>query len=230
MITRRKALESLGLTASGFFILPSVLRGEEAPSQLVNVAMIGTGRQEIEVNFKTSLEMKNVRIVAVCDVNRLCLAYAKSIVDQAYGSNDCRSFSDFREALDMPGLDAVMISSPDHWHATHALMAMKKGLHVCCEKAMTSHFEESRALADMAKKSGVVFRLDSECRSDAYMIKTANLARSGYLGTIRRFEVGVPKEMTEGFGAYDQPPLPHLSLLPTTLLEKVSRGIFLKNL
>jgi predicted dehydrogenase len=208
MITRRKALKSLGLTASGLFILPSALRGAEAPSKRVNVAMIGTGRQGIEVNLKTFLGMKNVRVVAVCDVDRLRLAYAKSIVDQAYGSNDCRSFSDFREALDMPGVDAVMVSSPDHWHAIHALMAMKKGLHVCCEKAMTSQFEEGRALADMAKKSGVVFRLDSECRSNAYMIKTANLARNGYLGTIRRFEVGVPKEMTEGYGKATPMPVP----------------------
>jgi predicted dehydrogenase len=206
MITRRKALGSIGLAASGWFILPSRLRGAEAPSKRVNVAMIGTGRQGIEVNLKTFLGMKNVQIVSVCDVDRLRMAYAKSVVDKAYGNTDCRSFSDFREALDMPGLDAVMISSPDHWHAIQALMAMKKGLHVCCEKAITTYFDESRVLADMAKKSGVVFRLDSECRSNAYMIKTAALAINGYLGQLRRFEIGVPQEMGEGFG--DPKPMP----------------------
>ncbi len=200
MNTRRQALKTLGLTGFGFFILPSASRGAEAPSKRVNIAMIGTGRQGVQVNLSGFLGMKNVRVVAVSDVDRLRLSHAKSIVDQAYGNKDCRSFTDFREALDMPGLDAVMISTPDHWHAIQALLAMKKGLHVCCEKAITSHFEEGRALADMAKKSGVVFRLDSECRSSAYMIKTANLALNGYLGTIRRFEVGVPGETGGGFG------------------------------
>lgn len=208
MITRRKAIGVLGMTTSGLFIPASILRGAEAPSRRVHVAMIGTGRQGIEANLKAFLGMANVRVVAVCDVDRLRCSYAKSIVDRAYGNNDCRRFSDFREALDLPGLDAVMISTPDHWHAIHALMAMKKGLHVCCEKAITSHFEEGRALADMAEKSGVVFRLDSECRSNAYMIKTANLARNGYLGTIKRFEVGVPREMGEGFGKAAPMPVP----------------------
>jgi myo-inositol 2-dehydrogenase/D-chiro-inositol 1-dehydrogenase len=170
--------------------------------------MIGTGRQGIQVNMATFLGMENVRVIAVCDVDRLRLGYAKSIVDKTYGNNDCRSFTDFREAFDMPGLDAVMISTPDHWHAIQSLMAMKKGLHVCCEKAMTTYFDESRAVANMAKKSGVVFRLDSECRSNAYMIKTADLAMNGYLGTIRRFEVGVPQEMGEGFGNPSPMPVP----------------------
>ena len=208
MNTRRQALKTIGLAGSGFFILPAALRGQGAPSKRVHIAMIGTGRQGIQVNMATLLGMANVRVIAVCDVDRLRLAYAKSLVDKAYQNKDCRSFTDFREAFDMPGLDAVMISTPDHWHAIQSLMAMEKGLHVCCEKGMTCYFEEGRALADAAKKSGVVFRLDSECRSNAYMIKTADLAMNGYLGTIRRFEVGVPQEIGEGFGNPVEMPVP----------------------
>jgi predicted dehydrogenase len=206
MNTRRHALKTFALTGAGFSILPAALRGADAPSKRVNIAMIGTGRQGIQVNMATFLGMAQVRVIAVCDVDRLRLAHAKSIVDRTYGNKDCRSFTDFREALEVADLDAVMISTPDHWHAIQALAAMKKGLHVCCEKAMTCYFDEGRALADMARKSGLVFRLDSECRSDAYMIKTANLARNGHLGTIRRFEVGVPQEMGDGFG--DATPMP----------------------
>jgi hypothetical protein len=101
-----------------------------------------------------------------------------------------------------------MISTPDHWHAIQALMAMKKGLHVCCEKPLTRFVEEGRALVDMARKSGVVFRVDTECRSNSYMIKTADLAMNGYLGTIRRMEIGVPKEEDEGFGNPAPMPVP----------------------
>ncbi len=193
-ITRRQALRLTAAGGAAFTILPSALRGDAAPSKRVNIAMIGTGRQGINVNLKSFLGMDNVRVVAVCDVDRLRLNYAKSLVDNAYDNAECRSFGDFREALAMPGVDAVMISTPDHWHAVQALAALKRGLHVCCEKAMTRYFDEGRALADAAKATGLVFRLDSECRSDAYMIKTANLAMNGYIGTIRRFEVGVPQE------------------------------------
>ena len=205
-LTRRDCLKQAALAGAAFTILPSRLRGQNAPSKRVNLALIGTGRQGIQANLKTFLGMKNVHVMAVCDVDRLRASYAKSLVDEAYGNKDCRSFTDFREALDLPGLDAVMISTPDHWHAIQSLMAIKKGLHVCCEKPMTRFFDEGRALADAAKKSGLVFRLDSECRSNAYMIKTADLAMNGYLGTIRRFEVGVPQEKGGGFG--DSTPMP----------------------
>jgi predicted dehydrogenase len=170
--------------------------------------MIGVGRQGLNANTGTFLGMENVRVVAVNDVDRLRLNYAKQRVDRAYGNRDCKAFSDFRELLDMDDLDAVMISTPDHWHAIPALAAMKKGLHVCCEKAMTRYFHEGRALADMAKRTGVVFRLDSECRSHAYMQKTANLALNGYLGTIRRLEVGVPHEAQERSGNPEPMPVP----------------------
>lgn len=204
--TRRDCLKQALLTGTAFTIIPSRLWGRNAPSKRVNIAMIGTGRQGTEVNLKTFLGMSNVRVVAVCDVDRLRAGYAKALVDQAYGNQECRVYDDFREAFDLPGLDAVMISTTDHWHAIQSLMAMKNGLHVCCEKPMTLHIEEGRAVADAAKKSGLVFRLDSECRSNAYMTKTADLAINGYLGTIRRFEVGVPKEKGGGFG--DSSPMP----------------------
>jgi predicted dehydrogenase len=207
-IPRRDFLTRAAAGAA-FTILPSgFLRGQNAPSKRVNVAMIGTGRQGTQVNLRGFLSNKNARVVAVCDVDRLRAGNAKSLVDAEYGNQDCRLFTDFREALEMPGLDAVMISTPDHWHTIQSLMAMKKGLHVCCEKAITCYFEEGRALADMAKKSGVVFRLDSECRSSGYMIKTADLALNGYLGKIKRFEVGVPKEMGGGFGNATPMPVP----------------------
>lgn len=208
MIQRRAFIKNSMLAAGGITILPSLLRGENAPSKRVNIAMIGTGRQGASVNLRTLLSMKNVRIVAVCDVDRLRMSFAKRMVDQKYGNKDCKSFGDFREAMDLPGLDAVVISTPDHWHAIQSIAALNKGLHVCCEKAMTRYFDEGRMLADLAKKKGLVFRLDSECRSHGYMQKTANLALNGYLGKLTRLEVGVPKEMFAGHGNPAPMPVP----------------------
>ena len=206
MSNRRQILKTSAAAGAAFSILPAW--GQAAPSKRVNIAMIGTGRQGINANMKTFLGMDNVRVVAVCDVDRLRMKYAKGIVDAAYGDSACKMYRDFREAIEMPGLDAVMVSTADHWHAIIALAAMKKGLHVSCEKAMTRYFDEGRALADMAKKSGVVFRLDSECRSNAYMQKTANLVLNGYIGNITRLEVGVPVEFQKGKGDPTVVPVP----------------------
>lgn len=73
--------------------------------------MIGTGRSGVNSNLRTLLGMKNVRIVAVCDVDRLRMGFAKRMVDQHYGNSDCKSFGDFREAMNLADLDAVMIDA-----------------------------------------------------------------------------------------------------------------------
>lgn len=193
-ISRRESLKQCAVAGMAFSLLPSGLRAENAPSKRVNLAMIGTGRQGVHANMRTFLGMPDVRVVAVCDVDRKRMDRAKTIVDQAYGNKDCKTFGDFREAMDLADLDAVMISTTDHWHGIMALHAMKKGLHVSCEKALTRYFDESRAVADAARKTGVVFRTDTECRSNAYMVKVANLVRNGYIGQLRKMEVGVPRE------------------------------------
>lgn len=206
-ITRRSLLG--GLAAGAFpLILPSRLLGAGAPSKRINIAMIGTGRQAYHTNLPTLLGLPEARVACVCDVDRRRASEAKRKVDAHYGDNACRLFTDFREALEMDGLDAVMNSTPDHWHAIISLAAIAKGLHVSCEKPLTRYLAEGRALADAAAAKGVIFRTDSECRSHSYMTRTADLALNGYLGAIRRFEVGVPREAGKGFGNASPMPVP----------------------
>lgn len=205
-MTRRSML---GVAAGAFpLILPSRLWGAGAPSKRIHLAMIGTGRQAFHVNLPTLLGIQDVRVVAVCDVDRRRAEETKRKVDAHYGDTACRLFTDFREALEMDGLDAVMNSTPDHWHAIISLAAIAKGLHVSCEKPLTRYLAEGRALADAAAKKGVVFRTDTECRSHSYMTLTADLALNGYLGNIRRFEVGVPRESGGSFGNPASMPVP----------------------
>jgi predicted dehydrogenase len=206
-MSRRRLLGCLATAGLPLF-LPARLLGNEAPSKRVHLLMLGAGRQAVFVNMPTLLGMPEVRVVAVCDVDRKRAQAAKAKVDQTYGDRECKLFTDWREALEMDDLDAVMNSTPDHWHAITSLAAIRKGLHVSCEKPITRYHDEGRLLADAAVRKGVVFRTDSECRSHGYMIKTAGLALNGYLGTIRRFEVGVPREMGEGFGNPAPAPVP----------------------
>jgi predicted dehydrogenase len=205
-ISRRKALGML--LASAPLIYNSRLFGNTAPSKRINLLMLGTGRQALQVNLPTLLGMPEVRVVGVCDVDRKRAEAARKKVDLHYGGKDCRLFTDWREALEMNGLDAVMNSTPDHWHVITSLAAIEKGLHVSCEKPLTRYLAEGRVLADAVKRKGVVFRTDTECRSHGYMTLVANLALNGYLGNIRRIEVGVPKEMGTGFGKAEPMPVP----------------------
>lgn len=206
-VTRRRALFGLAATAAPL-ILPARLLGADAPSGKVHIAMIGTGRQAYHTNMPTLLSMPDVRVVAVCDVDRNRAEASCKKVNEHYNDSSCKLFTDFREALAMPDLDAVMISTPDHWHAIIALAAIDKGLHVSCEKPLTRYLNEGRVVANAAKKKGIVFRTDTECRSHSYMTRTADLAMNGYLGNIKRFEVGVPREIA-GYGGKDTPmPVP----------------------
>jgi predicted dehydrogenase len=197
--SRRRLLRYLtgsGALAAFPSIVPSSVLGATAPSGRINLAMIGTGRQAYYSNLGPFLNSPDVRVVAVCDVDRKRAQATKDKVDAYYGDKSCKLFTDFREAIELPDLDAIMNSTPDHWHVLVSLAAIRKGLHVSCEKPLTRYVAEGRVLADAARKAGVVFRTDSECRSNGYMIKTANLALNGYLGKITGFKVGVPTERT----------------------------------
>lgn len=207
-LNRREALKRLMLAAGACSfpaIIPARVRGTNAPSQRINLLMLGMGRQAFQTNLPTLINIPGVQVVAVCDVDRDRAQAGKGAVDAHYGNTDCRAFQDYREAIEMPGLDAVMNSTPDHWHVITSLAAIRKGLHVSCEKPLTRYIAEGRLLAAAAQAAGVVFRTDSECRSHSYMIRTAELALNGYLGTITRFEIGVPREKI-GYG--DPTPMP----------------------
>ncbi len=189
--TRRTFLKASAWAAAPL-VLPSRLLGQQAPSKRIHVALIGMGRQAVYSNLQPFLNADNVRVVAVCDVDRWRLENAKKKVDAHYKSADCKAYTDWREVLARDDVDAVMNSTSDQWHVPISLAAARRGKHVSCEKPLTLSVAEGRALADAVRQKGVTFRTDSECRSSAHMIKLAELARNGYLGQLRRIEVGVP--------------------------------------
>lgn len=186
-------------------IVPSLVSGQNAPSTKVTLAMIGTGRQAIQVNLPALLALPNVQLVAVCDVDAWRAAKAKAEVDRYYGNTDCAVYRDWREVVAREDIDAVMNSTPDHWHVPISLAAVKAGKHVSCEKPLTLSVAEGRRLADAAKAAGIVFRTDTECRSHADMHRIAMLARNGYLGKVTHIDVGVPEADGPGGNAEPMP-------------------------
>ena len=100
--------------------------------------------------------------------------------------------TDFRELLARKDVDAVMISTPDHWHVPMALAAIKAGKDIALEKPIGLSIAHGRVLADAAAKSKIVFRTDSNWRSEPELFRVASLVRTGKIGQLKRIRFAVP--------------------------------------
>ena len=107
----------------------------------------------------------------------------------------CKAYRDFRELLADPDIDAVMISTPDHWHVPMAIAAVRAGKDVALEKPITRYIDEGRLLADAVAKHKRVFRVDSEFRSLEPLHRAAELVRNGRIGKLHAVRTGSPQEV-----------------------------------
>jgi myo-inositol 2-dehydrogenase / D-chiro-inositol 1-dehydrogenase len=190
---RRIFLRNSGIAIAGGWIIPVVSGcGTNHPNDLITVGMIGTGSHGTEWNLKHYLKYPELcRVVAVCDVSMSRAASAKNLVDNTYNSKDCKAYQDFRELLEDKSIDAVQISTPDHWHVPITIMAALKGKHVCCEKP-TLTIDEGRLLCDVINKTGVVYQVSIEDRFTPVYHKMAEVALNGRIGTLRHIEISLP--------------------------------------
>ena len=176
------------------------LEGGVAPSNRVTVGMIGLGRQALAYNLPFFVSQPDCEVVALCDVDRWRLAVTEERTASYYGEQknrcpqvpNCPRYVDFREVLDRPDIDAVMISTPDHWHVPMSVLAVKAGKHVSCEKPLTRSIAEGRLLSDLVAKRQRVFRTDSEFRSKPQSHRAVELVRNGRIGKLHTIRTGVP--------------------------------------
>jgi len=201
-LTRRQFLRSCAAAGGAFLFAPAIIParvvGAEAPGSRITVAMIGMGRQAYQSNLKFFLGASDAQVVAVCDVDAWRLDNAKKAVEEHYAKEragqfkGCSTYRDFRELLDRPDIDAVMISTPDHWHVAMAIAAAKAGKDICCEKPLTLSIAEGRVLSDTVRRYNRVFRTDSEFRSHACFQKACELVLNGRIGKVHTIRTGVP--------------------------------------
>jgi len=182
-------------------IVPRSVFGAFAPSNRIEVALLGTGRQALKPNLPQFLAMRDVQVVAACDVDAWRLAQAKDAVERGYAEarragtfSGCRTFGDFREVLALPSVDAVMISTPDHWHVPMGILAAKAGKHVCIEKPLSTTIASGRALCQAVAEHKVVNRTDSEFRSLKPFWRAVEIVRNGRIGQLQTIRTGVPPE------------------------------------
>ncbi|MDX9726477.1 MAG: Gfo/Idh/MocA family oxidoreductase [Bacteroidales bacterium] len=205
-IRRREFIRNSGIAASGVFALPTIIssafREGKAPSDRINVAVIGLGRQTINPNIPQFLKSDNATVVAVCDVDSWRLENARKQVDDFYtarkGSSykGCAVYGDFREVLIRKDVDAVMIATPDHWHVPMAIEAARAGKHVSLEKPVSTCIEHGRQLVKAIRKYGIVTRNDSEFRPIPQFARAVEIVRNGRIGKLVRIQVAVPSELS----------------------------------
>lgn len=198
--SRRIFLKGSALVAAGFTIVPRHVlgRGHLAPSDKINLGFIGTGKQArgLMNSFK-----EKANVIAGADVDLNKLHYFHSLLNKYYsvakrdGKNTSfkgfTGYDDYREIYARKDIDAVVISTPDHWHGIQAIEASNAGKHVYCEKPLAHSVEEGRAMVKAARKNKTVFQTGSMQRSWKNFRHACELVRNGYLGTITEVLVSV---------------------------------------
>jgi hypothetical protein len=232
-ITRRSVLKSLLAAGAAPWIVPSHVLGAEgktAPSNKITLGVLGVGDQG-QADMRGFLGLDDVRVVAICDVNKRNIASASGHIANAYGSPNVKVFSDFRELNADPAIDAVQMTLPEHWHSIPSLDAILRGKHIYYEKPMGMSFEESRRVREAVRRKGVVFQFGTQQRSDERFRWACELARNGRLGRLRDIEVSAPGGRTKP--VFSEQPVPDwidwdrwMGPAPTTPFheEKLIRG------
>jgi len=201
--------------------LPTLVRssalgktGTVAPSERITMGFIGLGGMGTN-NMRAFLAHNDVQVRAVCDVVKASNQYghwykkgwngawfgrepARQIVDDHYGrrtasgvAKDCGAYVDFREIIARDDIDAVCITTPDHWHAIPAIMAAAAGKDVYCEKPMSLTIAEGRAMVEAVQRYGTVFQTGTQRRSSQQFRFICELIRNGRIGKLKRALVAI---------------------------------------
>jgi predicted dehydrogenase len=190
-LTRRQALQAAAGALAVPAFLPARLLGADAPSKQITMGFIGVGWMGGD-NLKAFLGQKDCRVLAIADVDAGHLQAALGLVNNHYKNKDCKGYKDFRELLARGDIDAVCVSTPDHWHAIPSVQAARAKKDVYCEKPLSHTFAEGVAMVEAVQKNDLVWQTGSWQRSVENFRLGTELVLNGYIGKVRRVEVGLP--------------------------------------
>lgn len=204
-MNRRNFVGKAATALAGITILPRYVLGGTrpdgsryiAPSDIISLGFIGTGKQGKGL-INSFLGTNESRIVAISEVYKAKAQLALERIKTNYEKNpqlgtysEVPVYTDFRELLARKDVDAVVIATPDHWHAAMAVRAAEAGKDIYCEKPLALTVKEGRAMVDAARKYNRVFQTGSMQRSWPEFRQTAELIRNGYIGEIKSIKVNV---------------------------------------
>ena len=204
-LTRRGFVGTTAKAITGFLIIPRFVMGGKsqagvpymAPSDLINLGFIGVGKQGRGLT-RSFLNTGQTRIVAISEVYEGKALRTIDTIKETYKMNSSLGayatipvYNDFRELLTRKDVDAVVIATPDHWHASMAVKAAAAGKDIYCEKPLSLKVKEGRAMVNAARKYDRVFQTGSMQRSWPEFRQAVELIRNGHIGEIKSIKVNV---------------------------------------
>ncbi|PTX99755.1 hypothetical protein DB346_18225 [Verrucomicrobia bacterium LW23] len=219
-MNRRSFIQMLSATA-GACAFPSIasaqtlgLNGKTAPSNRITLGFIGVGGMG-SGTMRAAAGNSRVEILSVCDVDRGRATIAQEHVERAYAPRKqsgeykgCDTTGDFRKLLERKDIDAVVISTPDHWHALPVILAARAGKDIYAEKPLALTIAEGRAMVTAVQSAGVVCQIGSQQRSSSTFQRAIEAVRNGLLGNVKRVRVGMPGIGPSGNRARLTAPMP----------------------
>ena len=204
--TRRKFVKTSLTGMAGAFVLPTIIPstvlGKNAPGNKINIAQIGFGRIAMSHDLPLTMKHDITRVIAIADVDLNRLTQGKEWILNYYEEKkgkknfvDIALYQDYREMLLDKKIDAVIISTPDHWHAQPAIEAALAGKDIYLQKPASLTIEEGRQMSDIIRRTETVFQQGSQQRSaDPWpqFKKACELVRNGRIGKIHTIYVGLP--------------------------------------
>jgi predicted dehydrogenase len=204
--TRRNFLKTTSL-AGAPFILPSHIwaaKGDNAPNNRINVAVIGPGKQG-KSHVHRLLRNAETQVVGFAEVAKVRSDHTQELIEGHYAKNTPSGkwkgltvTQDYRELLAQEQVDAVLIATPDHWHGEPTILSARAGKHIYCEKPISLTIKEGRSMADAVKENKVIFQTGSQQRTEygGKFRRTVEMIRSGAIGKLKKIQVcvgGPPK-------------------------------------
>jgi predicted dehydrogenase len=199
--SRRNFLKTAAI--AGFpAIVPASVFGQTAPSNLIQVGQIGCGRIARASEFSGVLRHADrARFVAVSDLDTVRLEDGKNFIEQDYAHRfgagkyaSVKTYRNYQEMLEDKSIDAVCISTPDHWHAQPAMEAALAGKDIYLQKPASLTINEGRQMTDVVKQSGRILQLGSQQRSSLHFRLACELVRNGRIGKIKEIYIGLPED------------------------------------
>ncbi|NQU84960.1 MAG: Gfo/Idh/MocA family oxidoreductase [Mariniphaga sp.] len=196
-VSRRRFIRGMSAAIIMPYIIPSSVfaRGKNiAPSDKITLGFIGCGEHGVGTNINGFLKHDDCQILAICDVDPMQLEKAKQRIFRQYGESyeDLSISSDFRDVIDRKDIDAICISTPDHWHVQIGIAAARAGKDVFVEKPLTTNIEEGKIFCKVMKETGRIVQVASEQRCRAEFHQMAEIVRNGGIGKLKHIDVILP--------------------------------------
>jgi predicted dehydrogenase len=147
----------------------------------LNLGVIGVGGQ----GMYSVGQIGHENIVALCDVD----SERRNVLQAREAHPKAKFYQDFRRLLDQKGIDAVVVATPDHWHAIPAVAAMKAGMHLYCEKPLAHSVHEIRVMMQTASETKRVTQMGTQIHAENNYRRVVEIVRAGVLGKVERVHV-----------------------------------------